>query len=251
MPPLEKKYCVQKYPKYLIGKDFWSIHEQNDLGASQYNCAGFLYFILNLHSRCLTKREMLISDNELINGLKAGQEKAIGKITERAFGPIRGMILRSGGTIEDAWEIFNIAVSTLYRKVQSEDFELSCAIGTYLYRVSFNQWMKEVSKRKNERKKVLGYSSENELESTEDFLIVEETIALDEQRRSLLYEGINSLKEDCKKIISLYLAKVKMSEITIRMNYSSDQITYNRKNKCIEYLSRAIRQNPKYKEIND
>ena len=57
---------------------------------------------------------------------------------------IQHFVLNNNGSFDDARDLFQEAMITLYEKVQSDSFVLSCQIKTYLFSICKNLWLKRL-----------------------------------------------------------------------------------------------------------
>ena len=90
-----------------------------------------------------------MNDNDLINALKSSSSrgKAI-KELYKEFPKIKANICMSGGTKQEAEEIFNDALLLLIEKVQEQNFQLTSKLSSFLYGINRFLWMNELRKKK-------------------------------------------------------------------------------------------------------
>ena len=107
---------------------------------------------------------------------------------------IENYILSNSGTKDDAQDIFQNALVALYSNTQKPSFELTSSISTYIFSISKNLWLKELRRKKNDSDEPL---SENIIQEEGDFPQKEALI-------SKVEKALNSLSENCKRLIELY-----------------------------------------------
>jgi len=73
----------------------------------------------------------------LLKGLANNDSKAIDTIYKDNFNMVQALILNNNGSYDDARDIFQEAIITLYEKAKSESFILTCQIkNIYLLRIA-------------------------------------------------------------------------------------------------------------------
>src|SRR3954470_23310830 len=80
----------------------------------------------------------------LLRGLAENDTKAIETIYKDNFKMVQAFILNNNGTYDDARDIFQEAMITLYEKAKSESFVLTSQIKTYIYSVCKRMWLKRL-----------------------------------------------------------------------------------------------------------
>src|SRR3954451_5131233 len=80
----------------------------------------------------------------LLRGLANNDTKAIETIYKDNFKMVQAFILNNNGTYDDARDIFQEAMITLYEKAKSESFVLTSQIKTYIYSVCKRMWLKRL-----------------------------------------------------------------------------------------------------------
>lgn len=171
-----------------------------------------------------------MNDQEIIILLKSGKESTALKSLYENFTQIKSMIIKSGGSKDEAEEIFQRALLVFLENVRKPGFELTSSIGTYLYSTCrFMFYDKKRSQLKEQKyiQEALKVSSED-LDSK---LEIEER----EQRFEKMNSIISQLGERCKELLhKFYVENKNMKTIAVEMGLSSDKVAKNQKYKCIE-----------------
>lgn len=166
------------------------------------------------------------TDSELLSGLISKDENILKELYVLYFQSIRRYVLTNNGTIEDAKDLFQDTLLVLFRKVQQNQFRLTCTLGTYLYSVARFLWLKELA-----RRKWISYRPVDE----EDYVDVDSDIySVNEKNERLLLfrRSFEKLSESCRKVLSLFNQGHSIAEITGIMGFKSDQHTKNRRYRC-------------------
>ena len=168
-----------------------------------------------------------MTQTEIIQQIESGNPEKAFKSLYQYFPKIEALILQSGGSKNDASDIFQEALILLYRKLQKEGFVLTSSVETYLYSVC--RFMCYDLNRANAKQVSwdidLEESDENELEQ----------LFQDEERFKLAETALQTIGEKCLDILKMFYHQgVKMAEIATKMNFSSAKIAKNQKYKCLE-----------------
>jgi len=175
------------------------------------------------------------NEQVLLKGLALNDRKSIETIYQHHYGMVKNLILNSGGTIDDAKDIFQEALIVLYEKTRSGDFELNCLIKTYVYSVCRRLWLK----RYHQSQKLAP-----EVENLEDIVPVEEDLELHERRNNdflLMEKAMQNLGEPCKSLLeSYYVHKRSMMQIAVDFGYTNADNAKNQKYKCLMRLKKLF-----------
>ena len=179
--------------------------------------------------------------NQLLNNDTEGCQKAMTLLYERHYKMISNIILKNSGNAEDAKDIFQESLLIFYKNVKSNKFKLSSKISTYLYSVAKNQWLKVL----NSRDKTV--YSEN-LENQKNIISENEIPKLDySDEQKIIGNLLKTAGAKCKKILLLvYYEKLKMQEISTKLNLSSAQEVRNQKSKCMKKIRSLVINNDYY-----
>ncbi|MEX6687549.1 sigma-70 family RNA polymerase sigma factor [Danxiaibacter flavus] len=180
---------------------------------------------------------MKLDSNEqlLLRGLANNDTKAIDTIYKDNFNMVQALILNNNGTYDDARDIFQEAVITLYEKAKSDSFVLTCQIKTYIYSVCRRLWLKRLQQ--------MGRYT-GQVESLEETVPVEEDLEFHEKRNAdfaIMERALNSLGEPCKGLLeAYYLQKKGMTEIAQDFGYTNADNAKNQKYKCLMRLKKLF-----------
>ena len=152
----------------------------------------------------------------LLQGLARKDKKAVETIYKENFNLIQALVLNNNGSTEDAKDIFQEAMITLYEKAKSESFVLTSQIKTYIYSVCRRLWLKRLQQMGR-------YVAPSEI--LEETVAVEDDIAIHDKRNAdfaIMDRAMNSLGEPCKSLLeSYYLHKKGMHEIAADFGYTN------------------------------
>jgi len=143
--------------------------------------------------------------------------------------------LNNNGTYDDARDIFQEAIITLYEKSKSDSFVLTCQIKTYIYSVCKRLWLKRLQQMNKFASTVDGL---------EETVPVEEDLEMHQKRNAdfaIMDRALNSLGEPCKSLLqSFYLDKKDMTQIADTFGYTNADNAKNQKYKCLMRLKKLF-----------
>ncbi|CAN5463004.1 hypothetical protein BH10BAC2_BH10BAC2_26140 [soil metagenome] len=176
-----------------------------------------------------------INEQILLRGLVNNDSKAIESIYKENYNMVQAFILNNNGTYDDARDIFQEAMITLYEKAKSESFVLTCQIKTYVYSVCRRLWLKRLQQMGR-------YVSTSE--NIEETIPVEEDLEVHEKRNAefaIMERAMGSLGEPCKSLLdAYYIQKKGMTEIAAEFGYTNADNAKNQKYKCLMRLKKLF-----------
>ena len=182
----------------------------------------------------------LNTEQELLAGIAKGERSATEQVYRQQYKIIGSWIQQNGGTESDAADTFQEAMVILYEKAQSEDFRLTCKIGTYLFAISKHLWFKKLKKaqRQPELMDNAAGTDEGKDWAYEDDIKVQ-------KERETHYEQLNSaldqLGEPCRSLIKAFYHQDKsMQEIAAEFGYTNPDNAKTQKYKCLNRLRKLF-----------
>lgn len=176
-----------------------------------------------------------LNEQLLLKGLVANDTKAVETIYKENFTMIQSFIINNNGSYDDARDIFQEAIITLYEKAKSESFVLTCQIKTYIYSVCRRLWLKRLQQMGR-------YVMQTE--GLEETVQVEEDLEIHEKRNAdfaMMERALGSLGEPCKSLLeAYYLQKKGMTEIAAEFGYTNADNAKNQKYKCLMRLKKLF-----------
>lgn len=145
-----------------------------------------------------------LSDVELVNKVKRGDQRAFEEILSRYSGKVFSLASRLTRNPEDAEEVLQDVFTTVHRKLKN--FEGKSTFSSWLYRVTVNASFMKLRKRRQLRsvafEDVAGEIEDSLLARTGDDQSAE-SIALRNQLIQVLQSAISSLPEDFRAVFVL------------------------------------------------
>ena len=176
-----------------------------------------------------------LNEQALLKGLAENDSRAVEALYKSHFGMIQHFVTNNNGSFDDARDIFQEAMITLYEKVQLDNFALTCQIKTYLFSICKNLWLKRLQQ--------MGKYS-TPLSAQEETISVEEDLDRFEKKDAafaIMDRALNSLGEPCKSLLEgYYLNKKGMQELANQFGYTNADNAKNQKYKCLMRLKKLF-----------
>ena len=187
------------------------------------------------------------SNDKIINGILQNDNFILKYIYTEYYPKINYFVINNNGIEEDANDIFQEGIIIIYRKIKENQSFLKCSFGTYLYSVCKLLWLKQLRQKRTRfivQEKLPSYFKDNEYPDITD------TIEKNERHR-LYQKYFLKLGKDCKKTLQLFLDEIPLKDIAKLMGYKNENYAKKKKYKCKEALINNIKQDKKFKELNN
>jgi len=187
-------------------------------------------------------RKKKYSDELLVNAIKTGgkeEDDAITYLIKNEYGKIENLIIKRNGSVADAEDIFQEAISVLIMNIRNGTFKGESSIATYLFAICKSMWFKRFKKYIRETDYQTNMIAYDVDESTPEIEILED------EQKALLNELFGRLRENCKELLLWWGSSYSMAEIADKLNFSNAQVAMNKKNKCLSQLRNLMDQDPK------
>lgn len=181
------------------------------------------------------------TDQEIIQGIKAGESYAV-KFLVRDFLPvIRYFISKNNGNEEDAKDIFQDALYIIIEKIYNDDLVLHGTLSTYMFAICKNLWLMALDKQKAaknyELRRTLNHV-ENDFTETADRSFYE----------TIFRQCFDEMDEVSQKILKMYWMEISPAEIAKKLGYTYGYVR-KKKSECMKELKNRIINHSNYKEL--
>lgn len=183
-----------------------------------------------------------MNNKTYIEGLLQHDKKTLEKIYKDFSKRIETHIVKNGGTVEDARDIFQDALMIIYSKSQSKDFELTSQFYTYLFGIVRFIWVRKRQKKSNNTVSL-------DKDDTYNLNVDIEADLIAQERQNIYKNSFMKLGIFCQEILELFYTKKNMGEITQIMGLKNEHTTRNRKYRCQKKLEEIIKSDIRYKEF--
>jgi RNA polymerase sigma factor (sigma-70 family) len=181
-------------------------------------------------------------DTEILANLRSGDrlDETIRMLYRDHFDPLSRYILANNGSQQDAEDIFQDTMVAFIELVQKDRFRGESSIGTFLYSMNRFAWLNEIKRKGRAQAREEKYEKETEQPEMDS---ISGLTNREEQKE--ISRIIDSLGENCKKILLLYYYEDKsMKEIAEATEYDNEQVVRNKKYKCLKQLEQMLNEKP-------
>ncbi|MDQ3291376.1 MAG: sigma-70 family RNA polymerase sigma factor [Bacteroidota bacterium] len=172
------------------------------------------------------------SDEVLIQGLQNGSRQALEFIYSTHWPMIANFVRLNNGSPEEAEDLYQEGVITLYEQVRKGNFTMGSSLKTYLYAICRNKWLTKLKKQ----------VPITDLEEHLHQIPTEETDTdvpfVDDAALKLAIEGLG---EPCRSVIvGYYYHKLSLEQLADNLNYSNANVAKQQKFRCVERLKKKF-----------
>lgn len=181
------------------------------------------------------------TDREIIDCLRNRDGYVVGYLIDRYLPMVRLMVFQSGGTGEDARDIFQDALLIILKKIDEGELELSCKFRTFVYCICDKLWKSVQAKR---------YSAMNyfvrrvEPDDEKDFTEFYDNKLYEH----MFYDLFEKLDPVCRSILRLYWQELSPREIAEKLGYTYGYVR-KKKSDCQGELIARVNRHPEYRKI--
>ncbi|WP_428223682.1 RNA polymerase sigma factor [Flavobacterium sp.] len=185
---------------------------------------------------------MMHEDYRYIKGLATNDSAIINAIYKNFVPKVIYYIKNNSGDEDQAQDVVQEVLISLYHMAQKPDFELTCPFDAFFFLLCKRKWLNEL--KKNTRTGVT--NTEEFVFKDENLLEMVEQATLFDQKRQLFDEMFQQLGEKCREVLQLSFSIPSMEKVAEMLNVS---YAYVRKKKslCTGQLTEMIQQSAKYK----
>ncbi|MEJ7740881.1 MAG: sigma-70 family RNA polymerase sigma factor [Chitinophagaceae bacterium] len=185
-------------------------------------------------------------DQKYIDALLNNDVAVLEEIYKKFSGKIKWMVLQNNGSESDAADVFQDALLSVYNKAKTNNFILTCPFDAFIYLISRNKWLNELSKRKSHKVTITDFDGYNDI--GEDSFKLADECRLHEERKYLLDEKVKELSENCQQLLRLSWSGKPMDEVAKKLG-----LTYGyarkKKSECMAQLVALIKQSSGFKSL--
>jgi RNA polymerase sigma factor (sigma-70 family) len=187
-----------------------------------------------------------MTENQIIQGIKERDNTVVQYAVQQYFPMIRKMVGGLGkGNLQDAEDVFMEGMEVVYLRLQQDDFTLTCAFSTFLYRVCRFKWINQIHRKKIHQNRVQDLAETQLIEEESE---LHEVLATQE-RFGLLREYFKILDQPCRDLLELFLQELPLKTIMQQLGFSSEAYLRKRKFLCKQRLVDMIRNDVRFKEL--
>lgn len=178
-------------------------------------------------------KKQLLSDGELVEGIRKGDDKAFRVLYSTAFPSVKSFVLNNNGKEADAEDVLQDGMVALWDNVKQDKFILQdgVKVSSYLIKICKYRWLDRLKSADYKLSVALNPTIDNEDSGSN---VLNELISSEEIAQ---FEGrFGKLGEKCQTILKLYYYEKKsMAEIAELLQMQPSSVK-NEKYRCMEKL---------------
>lgn len=169
-------------------------------------------------------------------GIKESRREVLLEIYNNNFPPIKNFVMQNTGDLDDAKDVFQDVMVSLFRKLSKEDIILKSSFNVYIFTIGKYVWFKHLKKK----------MKTSEISETTPYLDEE---LREEEKFKLFQNALGQLGEDCQKVLSYYFEKKTFDEIADLMSYKSGDYAKRKKYLCKNQLVSIVKEDPEFNNL--
>ena len=183
-------------------------------------------------------------DQLYIDGLINNNSVIIQSIYKKFVPKVVYYIKTNSGDEDQAQDIIQEVLITIYNQAKTKDLKLSCPFDAYFFLLCKRRWLNEIKKATT---KEVTISDDNVYKDESTVEMVNQT-EIFEEKQSLFDEMFQKLGEKCQEVLKLSFVTKTMEEVAQKLNVTSRYVR-KKKSLCTGQLTEMIQQSSKYKSL--
>jgi RNA polymerase sigma factor (sigma-70 family) len=184
-------------------------------------------------------------DHRYIDALVNNDIDILEELYRKFSGKIKWMVMHNHGSAEDAADVFQEGLLSIYRKAKTGNFTLTCPFEAFLYTVCKRRWLKELIKNKHDT--VTINENDEYMIDERSFKLVDE-IELMQERHRLFSRKLDELGQNCRQLLKLSWSGISMEEVANKLNISY-AYARKRKTECMAKLMMLVKHSRAYNDL--
>lgn len=178
-----------------------------------------------------------ISDNSLIEGILNQDDKTLNWLYDNYFQTVKNHVLKNSGTHDDASDVFQDSIITLYSQIKENSLILTSDLKGYFFGIARNVWSSHLRKKRD--------TQELDADTIAD---TDENDSNDPMFERIISRAFQKLKPDMQIVLNLFSDGCSYEEIAIKMDLKNEAYARRKKYLGKEALLELVRQDPEYQE---
>lgn len=177
-------------------------------------------------------RGILFFDQEsrTLSQIRDGDRAGLVGLYEQNRKTVVTHVTRNGGSADDADDILQESVVIVWERVRAGTFEPNARIGTFLFGVARNLWLRRLARRRKEPPMTGDPDQVSAAEEEED-----------DDRVEQVRGAFRLLGEPCRTLLLLYYwERLSMSEVAMHIGFANADVAKAKKYQCKEQLRRLM-----------
>lgn len=183
-------------------------------------------------------------DHIYIEALLKNDSRVLSKIYENYSPKIIAMVKKNSGNADDAQDIIQETLVTIYHQAVEKNFILTCPFDAYFYLLCKRRWLNELKKRSGKRVTIveeitsITEEQEQQVEETEIF----------EQKHQLIEQKFKDLGQKCQELLKTAF-KIKSMEKVAEILGVSYGYARKKKSQCMGQLTKLVQNSTEFQQL--
>jgi RNA polymerase sigma factor (sigma-70 family) len=148
---------------------------------------------------------------------------------------VRALVRRNSGTEDDADDILQEALVTLWERVTTGRFHYSARLGTFIYATAHNMWLRRLARSRREAPGIVTDPPSDDASPLD--------LMIEEEEAEIVRSALERLGEPCRRLLLLfYWEEESMESIASEMGMANADTVKSRKYQCKKSLEALIRE---------
>ncbi len=183
-------------------------------------------------------------DQIYIEALLNNDSRVLNKLYAKYSGKIIGLVTKNSGSYDDAQDIIQETLITIYHQAKEKNFILTCPFDAYFYLLCKRKWLNKLNKKGIKAVTIL----EEITSITDEQEILASETEIFEKRSSLFEEKLIELGGKCKELLDLAFKIKKMQKVAEMLG-----VTYGyarkKKSQCLGKLTKMIKNSSSFNSL--
>lgn len=184
------------------------------------------------------------SDHIYIDALLKNDSRVLSKIYEKYSHKITAYVRNNNGNYDDAQDIIQETLVTIYHQAKEKGFILTCPFDAYFYLLCKRRWLNELKKRGNKRVTII----ENETSITEEQEQQVEETEIFEQQNQLFESKFKELGNKCQELLKASF-KIKSMEKVAEFLGVTYGYARKKKSQCMGKLTQLVKNSKEFHQL--
>jgi len=186
------------------------------------------------------------SDHKYIEALLQNDARVLSELYDRFTPKVVHYISKNNGDYNDAQDIIQESLVTIYHQALEKGLVLSCPFDAYFFLICKRKWLNQLRKTGN---KEVTFMDEITSISKHDIAMAEDTLMY-EQKSELIDKMFKQLGAKCQEIITTAFTLKSMEKVAEKLG-----VTYGyarkKKSQCIGQLTKLVRDTAEFKQLKN
>ncbi len=183
-------------------------------------------------------------DHKYITALLNNDSRVLNELYRKFSGKIIGYVSKNSGSADDAQDIIQETLITIYHQAKEKNFVLTCPFDAYFFLLCKRKWLNVLNKKGIKQVTIL----EEITSITDEQEILANETELHEKRTNLFQDKLIELGGKCKELLDLAFKVKKMQKVAELLG-----VTYGyarkKKSECMSKLTKMIKNSSNYDSL--